>query len=77
VSSGPEHDSTEGVERETHEDSGLVALALEDFGGDRREAEVTTTEVHDLETGRLKLGDVEDDLEVLVEHIEETWLDVS
>ncbi len=32
----------------------------------------TTTEVHDLKTGRLKLRDLEDILEMLVEDIEET-----
>lgn len=70
--SRPEHDGTKGVERETHEDGDLVTLALHDFGGNGREKEVTTTEVDDLETSRLKLGDTKDRLEVLVEDIEKT-----
>lgn len=72
VGSGPEEDGTQGIEREAHEDSDLVALALHDFSSNGREEQVTTTEVDDLQTGRLELGDVEDGLEMLVEHIEKT-----
>lgn len=72
VSSRPEEDGTEGVERETHEDGDFVALALHDLSSDGREEQVTAAEVDDLETGGLQLGDVEDGLEMLIEHIEET-----
>ena len=68
----PQEDSTERVERKTHEDGDLVALALQDFGGDRGEEEVTTTEVHDLKTSGFELGNTEDILEVLVEHVKKT-----
>ena len=70
--SRPEEDGTERVERETHQNSDLVTLSLEDLSGDWGKAEVTTTEVHDLKTGGLELGDTEDSLEVLVENIEKT-----
>lgn len=68
----PEHDGTKRVEGKAHEDGQPVALALHDLSGDGREQEVTTTEVDDLETGRLELGDTKDRLEVFVEDIEET-----
>ena len=55
----PEEHCAEGVERQTHENGDLVSLALEDLTGDGGEAEVTATEVHDLETGRFELGDTE------------------
>jgi len=72
VGSRPEEDGTERVKAETHDDGDLVTLALEDLSGDGREDEVTTTEVHDLETGRLELCDSENILEVLVQDIEKT-----
>lgn len=72
MGSWPEHNSTDGVERETHKDTDLVTKALEDLSSDGREDEVTTTEVHDLETGRLELCDTEDILEMLVQDIEKT-----
>lgn len=61
---GPEENGTERVERETHDDSLLVAATLEDLSGDRGEGKVTDTEVGDLKTSRLELGDVKDILEV-------------
>lgn len=70
--SRPEHDGTDGVESETHEDSDLVALALEHLSSDRREEQVTATEVHDLKTSGFEFGDAEDGLEVLVQDIEQT-----
>jgi hypothetical protein len=72
VGSRPEHDSTDRVERKTHKDTDLVTEALQDLSGDGREDEVTTTEVHDLETGGLELCDTEDILEMLVQDIEKT-----
>jgi len=72
VSSRPEEHGTKRVETKTHDDGDLVTLALEDLSGDGREDEVTTTEVHDLETGRFELCDSEDILEVLVQDIEKT-----
>lgn len=68
----PEHDSTDGVERETHKDTDFVTEALQDLSGNGGEEEVTTTEVHDLETSGLELGDTEDILEVLVQDIKKT-----
>ena len=70
VCCGPEEDSAEGVETETHENGDLVSLSLHDFSSNWREEQVTTTEVDDLETGGLKLGDIEDSLEMLVQDIE-------
>lgn len=67
--SGPEHDGAERVEAESHDDREAVASALQDLSGDRREDEVTATEVHDLETGRFETGDAEDRLEVLVQDL--------
>lgn len=72
MGSRPEEDGTKRVESETHDDGDLVTLALEDLSGNGREDEVTTTEVHDLETGRFELCDSEDILEVLVQDIEKT-----
>ena len=72
VCSRPEENGTERVEGETHQDGDLVTLSLEDLSGNWRVAEVTTTEVHDLEASGLELGNAEDSLEVLVENIEET-----
>jgi hypothetical protein len=72
VSSRPEEHGTKRVEAEAHDDSDLVTLALEDLSGDGREDEVTTTEVHDLETGRFELCNSEDILEVLVQDVEKT-----
>jgi len=72
VSSRPEHDSTDRVERKTHQDTDLVAESLEDLSSDGGEDEVTTTEVHDLETRRLELGNAKDILEMLVQDIEKT-----
>lgn len=53
------------------DDTYLVALPLQDFSSNGREEKVTTSEVHDLKTSGLKLGNAEDSLEVLVEDIEE------
>jgi len=53
VCNGPEENSSERVESESHNDGELVALALEDLSGDGREEQVTATKVHDLETSRL------------------------
>jgi hypothetical protein len=72
VSDRPEEDSTKRVERKTHQDGLLVTAALKDFGGNGREEEVTTTEVHDLETSGLETADAENSLEMLVEDIEKT-----
>lgn len=72
VGGRPEHDGTERVESKTHDDSELVALAPQDLSSDGGEEQVATTEVHDLETGRLELCDAEHILEVLVEDIEKT-----
>jgi len=72
MSSRPEEDGTERVEAEAHDDGSLVTPALEDLSGNGREDEVTTTEVHDLKTGRLKPCDTQDVLEVLVQDIEQT-----
>ena len=72
VGSRPEEDGTKRVESKTHDDSDLVTLTLEDLSSDGREDEVTTTEVHDLETGRFEPCDSEDILEVLVQDIEKT-----
>lgn len=63
----PEGDRAQGIKAKAHEDGELVALALEDFGGNGRKAEVTTAKVHDLETGGFELGDSERVLEMLVE----------
>jgi hypothetical protein len=72
VSSRPEEDGTKRVEAETHDDSDLVTLALEDLSGDGREDEVTATEVHDLQTSRFEPCDAEDVLEMLVQDIKKT-----
>lgn len=72
VSSRPEEDRAEGVEAQSHDDGELVSLSLEDLCGDWREEEVSTAKVHDLETGGLQPADLQDILEVLVEHIEQT-----
>jgi len=68
----PEQDSAKRVERKTHQDSLLVTASLKDLSGNGREEEVTTTKVHDLETGGLKTADAENGLEMLVEDIEKT-----
>jgi hypothetical protein len=68
----PEEDSTKRVEAETHNDGCLVTSSLHDFSCDRREGEVTDTEISGLETGRLGLCDTENLSEVTVEDIEET-----
>nr|POF04557.1 hypothetical protein CFP56_56038 [Quercus suber] len=68
MSRRPEHDGTDRVESQTHEDGDFVAFALEDFGRDRREAEITTAKVHDLETGGFESGHAERVLEMLVEN---------
>lgn len=72
MSDRPEEDGSKRVESETHENRDLVALALENFSGNGRKAEVTTAEVHDLETGRLETRNAENCLEMLVEDIEKT-----
>jgi len=72
VGSRPEHNRTDAIESETHKDSDFVTLALHNLSCDGGEEEVTTTEVHDLKTGRLEFGDSEDILEMLVKDIEET-----
>jgi hypothetical protein len=69
---GPEEDGPERVEAETHDDGELVSAALQHFTGDGGVGKVTDTEVGDLETGGLELGDTEDILEVLVQDVEET-----
>jgi len=69
VSGGPEEDGSQRVKRKAHKYCDLVAFALHDFSSNGREQEVTTAEVNNLKTGRLELGDVEDGLEMLVEHI--------
>jgi hypothetical protein len=61
---GPEKDGTERIERKTHDDGLLVAATLENLSGDGRESKVTDTEVGNLKTSRLELGDVKDILEV-------------
>ena len=66
----PEEDSTQGVERKTHKNRDLVTLSLHNIGSNRGEEKVATTEVDDLKTSRLKLSDVENCLEMLVENIE-------
>ena len=57
---GPEHDRTDAVERQSHQDGDFVALALEDLSGDGRVEKVTAAKVHDLETGRFEPGDTKD-----------------
>lgn len=71
MSGRPEHESADGVERETEVDTLLVAEAGDDDSNDGREDDVSA-EVGDLEEGRLKLGDSEEGLEVLVEDIEKS-----
>lgn len=68
----PEEDGAQGVQAETHDDSKFVAFTLHDLSGDRRVGKVSDTEVGDLKTGGLELGDVERVLEVLVQDVEET-----
>lgn len=68
----PEKNGAERVKTETHDDGKLVAAALQDFSSNGREGKVTDTKVGSLQAGRLDLGDAENVLEVLVEHIEET-----
>lgn len=67
----PEHDSTDRVEGKTHKDRHLVTLALQDFGSHRRVEQVAATKVHDLEARRLKLGNPQHRLEVLVQDVEQ------
>jgi hypothetical protein len=69
---GPEENGAERVEAETHDDGELVSPALQHFTGDGGVGKVTDTEVGDLKTGGLELGDTEDILEVLVKDVEET-----
>lgn len=71
LSNGPEQDRTERVEGEAHEDGELVALALQDLGGDRGKEEVAAAKVHDLESRGFKARDAEDGLKVLVEDVKE------
>lgn len=66
----PEEDSTQGIERKAHKNGDLVTLSLHNLSSNRGEEKVATTEVDDLKTGRLKLGDLENRLEMLVENIE-------
>jgi len=68
----PEHNSTDGVERKTHEDTDLVTETLQDLSGDGGENEITASKVHYLKTGGLELCDTEDILEMLVQDIEKT-----
>lgn len=72
MSDRPEEDSTERIERETHDDRDLVTVLLHDLSRDGREAEITATEISDLKTGRFELGNVQVVLEVLVQDIEQT-----
>jgi hypothetical protein len=72
VSSRPEHDGTDGVEGKTHQNTDLVTESLENLSSDGGEDEVTTSKVHDLETGGLELCNTENILEMLVQDIEET-----
>jgi hypothetical protein len=67
----PEEDCAKGVEGETHQNGNLIAFALHDFGCDRREEEVASSKIDDLQTGGLEFGDVEDSLEMLVEDVKE------
>lgn len=59
LGNGPEENSTDRVEGETHQDTLLVTPAAEHETSDRREAEVTDTKVGNLKTSRLELGDAE------------------
>ena len=68
----PKEDCTRRVQAQTHQDGELVTLALHDFCCDWRKAEVTTTEIHDLEAGRLETRDAKYILKVLVEHVKKT-----
>lgn len=72
MSSRPEHDGTDGVEREAHQDCDLVTLPFQDLSSHGRVEEVATPKVHDLKACRLELGYAQYSLEVLVEDIEET-----
>jgi hypothetical protein len=65
----PEEDSTQAVKRKPHKNSNLVPLSFHNLSGNRREEQVAATEVNNLKAGRLKLGDIEDSLEMLVEDI--------
>jgi hypothetical protein len=69
---GPEEDGPERVEAETHDDGEFVSPALQHFTSDGGVGKVTDTEIGDLKTCGLELGDAEDSLEVLVEDVEET-----
>ena len=53
----------------THYYGYFVSFTLKNLCGDRRETQVTTSEVHDLKPSRLKPRDFKHDLEMLVEHI--------
>lgn len=68
----PEADGSCGVEGQTHQNGDLVTPLFENRSSDWREEEVTATEVHDLKTRALELGDLKDRLEMRVEDIEET-----
>lgn len=46
VGSGPEEDCAERVERQSHENCGLVSAALEDFGCNWREEEISLVRVN-------------------------------
>lgn len=72
MSDWPEKDSTQGIQSKAHQDGDFVTLALEDFGSNRREAEVATAKVHNLKTGGLETGNAEYCLEMLVEDIEQS-----
>lgn len=72
VSSGPEHDRTDRVESQTHEDTDLVTEALQNLSSNGGEQKVTSTEIHDLQTGGFELCNAQDILEVLVQDIEKT-----
>jgi hypothetical protein len=67
----PEEDGPQGVEGKAHEYGDFVAFALHDFCCDGRKEKVAATEVDDLKTGGLELGDVEHGLKVFIQDIEE------